>query len=69
MKMSTERIISKLDKDVQLLILVNPNNPVGNTYTEEEFQELLSRQENWKLQFWWMKHIIIFIRIHLLNML
>lgn len=46
MKMSTERIISKLDKDVQLLILVNPNNPVGNTYTEEEFQELLSRQEN-----------------------
>lgn len=40
MKMSTERIISKLDKDVQLLILVNPNNPVGNTYTEAEFQEL-----------------------------
>ena len=43
MKMSTERIISKLDKDVQLLILVNPNNPVGNTYTEEEFQEIFAK--------------------------
>lgn len=43
MKMSTERIISKLDKDVQLLILVNPNNPVGNAYTEEEFQEIFDK--------------------------
>ncbi len=42
LKMPAERIIDKLDENVQLLILVNPNNPVGNTYTEEEFEMILS---------------------------
>lgn len=43
LKMPAERIIDKLDTDIQLLILVNPNNPVGNTYTDEEFEMILSK--------------------------
>jgi len=43
LKMPAERIIDKLDTDIQLLILVNPNNPVGNTYTDEEFEMIISK--------------------------
>ena len=31
-------IISELHEDTQMLILLNPNNPMGNVYTEEEFE-------------------------------
>ncbi len=40
--MNIDHIISKLTDDTQLLILLNPNNPMGNTYSEEEFQKILS---------------------------
>lgn len=35
--MSVENIIAELTDDTQLLILLNPNNPMGNVYTEDEF--------------------------------
>ena len=41
LKMDVDRIISSLTVDTQLLILVNPNNPVGNVYTEEEFEKIV----------------------------
>ena len=41
MTMDIRNIINELDDNTQLLILVNPNNPVGNTYTIEEFETLL----------------------------
>ncbi|MBO4339675.1 MAG: histidinol-phosphate aminotransferase family protein [Clostridia bacterium] len=41
LKMPIENIIAKLSPDVQLLILLAPNNPVGNAYTDEEVEELL----------------------------
>lgn len=34
-------IISELTSDTQMLILLNPNNPMGNAYTEQEVQAIL----------------------------
>lgn len=39
--MSVDKIINELTNDTQLLVLLNPNNPMGNVYTEEEFNKLL----------------------------
>lgn len=40
--MKVDNIISELTDDTQLLILLNPNNPMGNVYTDEEFAKILS---------------------------
>lgn len=40
--MPVENIIEKLSPDVDLLILLNPNNPMGNVYTEEEMQRIIT---------------------------
>ena len=39
--MDVNKIIGALTDDTQLLILLNPNNPMGNVYTDEEFESLL----------------------------
>lgn len=41
--MPIERILNKMTKDVELLILVNPNNPMGNVYTKEEFEKIIEK--------------------------
>lgn len=41
LSMDINNIINTLTNDTQLLILLNPNNPMGNVYTEEEFQKIL----------------------------
>lgn len=40
--MDVDNIIKEMTDDTQLLILLNPNNPMGNVYTEEEFEKVLS---------------------------
>jgi histidinol-phosphate aminotransferase len=45
LQMPVERILEKMTADVQLLILVNPNNPMGNTYSEEEFAMIFRRAQ------------------------
>lgn len=40
--MNVNNIIEKLTDETQLLILLNPNNPMGNVYSEEEFESILS---------------------------
>ena len=42
LEMPIENILKELTNDVQLLILLNPNNPMGNTYTESEFKTILA---------------------------
>lgn len=37
LSIDVDKIIENLTKDTQMLILLNPNNPMGNVYTEEEF--------------------------------
>lgn len=39
--MNIDNIIRELTEDTQLLILLQPNNPMGNVYTEEEFKTIL----------------------------
>lgn len=40
--MDVDNIINALTEETQLLILLNPNNPMGNVYTENEFERILS---------------------------
>lgn len=39
--MDVDNIIEAITKDTQLLILLNPNNPMGNVYTNEEFERII----------------------------
>ena len=39
--MDIDNIITALTDDTQLLILLNPNNPMGNVYSNEEFDRLM----------------------------
>lgn len=39
--MNVENIIKELTKDTELLILLNPNNPMGNVYNDSEFKEII----------------------------
>lgn len=39
--MNVGSIIAELTDDTQLLILLNPNNPMGNVYSEEEFLRIM----------------------------
>lgn len=41
MSMDVQTIIDVLTADTQLLILLNPNNPMGNVYSDEEFERIL----------------------------
>ncbi|HAC10579.1 MAG TPA: histidinol-phosphate aminotransferase [Clostridiales bacterium] len=41
LSMDISNIIDQLTEDTQLLILLNPNNPMGNVYSNEEFEEIL----------------------------
>lgn len=43
LQMPLENILNAMTSDVQLMILVNPNNPMGNTYTEDEFRQIFDR--------------------------
>lgn len=36
-----DKIIKSMGQGVQLLILLNPNNPIGNIYTNEQFEQML----------------------------
>jgi len=40
--MDVDNIINKLTSDTQLLILLNPNNPMGNVYSDDEFERIIS---------------------------
>ena len=39
--MDVDNIIKEMTDDTQLLILLNPNNPMGNVYSDEEFERIL----------------------------
>ena len=42
LSMDVDNIIKEMTNDTQLLILLNPNNPMGNVYSEDEFKRILS---------------------------
>lgn len=40
--MDVDDIIAEITDDTQLLVLLNPNNPMGNTYSDEEFEKMMA---------------------------
>ena len=68
LSMDVNDIIREMTDDTQLLILLNPNNPMGNVYSDDEFESIMKVASKSRLQYWLMRPIIIFIRRHLLNM-
>ena len=40
--MDVEKIIRELTPETQMLVLMNPNNPMGNAYTDEEFAQIMA---------------------------
>lgn len=47
--MKVENIIHNMTDDVQLLVLLNPNNPMGNVYTDDEFLTIMKVAEQKKI--------------------
>ena len=45
LSMDIDNILKEITEDTQLLILLQPNNPMGNVYTEEEFVTILKRAQ------------------------
>lgn len=39
--MDVDEILAAMTPETQLLILLNPNNPMGNVYTDAEFEQIL----------------------------
>lgn len=39
--MDIKKIIAELTEDTQLLVLLNPNNPMGNVYSDEEMEKVM----------------------------
>lgn len=42
LSMDVKSIIAEMTDDTQLLILLNPNNPMGNVYSDEEFERIMT---------------------------
>lgn len=43
MTIKIESILEAITEDTRIVVLLNPNNPVGNVYTEEELLKVLER--------------------------
>ena len=46
LSMNVDNIINEITSDTQLLILLNPNNPMGNTYSDDEFARIMETANN-----------------------
>ena len=42
LSMDVDNIIAEMTDETQLLILLNPNNPMGNVYSDDEFEKIIS---------------------------
>ena len=52
LSMDINNIISEMTADTQLLILLNPNNPMGNVYSEAEFETILEKAKEKQRMTW-----------------
>lgn len=41
-----EDIVSAIDEDVRVVVLLNPNNPIGNVYTRSEVERVIQAAES-----------------------
>lgn len=49
LSMDVNNIIAELTDSTELLILLNPNNPMGNVYTDEEFEKIVEVAQEKKI--------------------
>lgn len=49
LSMDVGDILAQLTDETQLLILLNPNNPMGNVYSDEEFETILRAADEKKI--------------------
>lgn len=40
--MNVDDILAEITEDTQLLVLMNPNNPMGNAYSDREFERIMA---------------------------
>lgn len=40
---SIDRILETITEDTRIVVLLNPNNPVGNVYTDEELEKVIKK--------------------------
>lgn len=45
MTIKIEKIVAAINENTRIVVLLNPNNPVGNVYTEKEFAAVQKRAE------------------------
>lgn len=38
-----EEIVASISENTRIVVLINPNNPMGNVYTEEELRKIIAR--------------------------
>lgn len=43
MTIDIDRIVDAMNDNTRIVVLLNPNNPVGNVYTEEELQKVIDK--------------------------
>lgn len=43
MTIKIEKIVEAISEDTRIVVLLNPNNPIGNVYTEDELVKVISR--------------------------
>lgn len=46
LNMDVDDIVAALTEDTELLILLNPNNPMGNVYSDDEFEKIFRAAQN-----------------------
>ncbi len=49
LSLPVEQIINALNEDVDLLVLLNPNNPIGNAYTNKELERILEAVKKYEI--------------------
>lgn len=45
---NTQKIVAAINENTSIVVLLNPNNPMGNVYTENEVNEIVDRAEKMK---------------------
>lgn len=45
LSISIEKILASINENTRIVVLVNPNNPIGNVYTEDDFNRISAKAE------------------------
>lgn len=45
LSLKIEKVVAAINENTRIVVLLNPNNPVGNVYSEEEFEAVRRRAE------------------------